>query len=516
MCTNVPLTGTGCSPADICFSNGFCDAGSCVPDESPIGCVDVELRTPLAPIKVGDVVDVELRFINNCGGFGTEVSAMDVIVSWDPAILAPADRNLIGEPNPEDPCVGCRVCVGGDNNGSFCFTDTDCPPAGLASCEGGVPANNCDPGQPCCDEGTTCDFDCGRIDVYNWGISAFRKDSGDLEDSINADCSPTVFCDPYTGVPFNDGTLLYVATQQLLCSGFAAPPATVPSGSTGLLVTKLKFVALEATRGITDGTQLTVERCIGQTRTKVLSPGLENTGTLSPSGLLVVECVINADCPTGLACVNGACDACQAPAVATAGPRYIDVTPAETVPEVAFFVTGVSSDVLCVAGYVQANGKLGIQPVYLPPSGPGGWNTVHVRGNELLSDRTYNVQADCDSANPGTSLSEPVSATLWTFADADNTGPPVEIVDAVHALDGFSGTFHTISCVNDSDCSSVLPFKRCDLDVGKCLWNTKEIIDWVGSLNRCMPDQSIDIVTDVVAAIDSFSGVFIPCPSPCP
>ncbi|RME37833.1 MAG: hypothetical protein D6788_08620, partial [Planctomycetota bacterium] len=516
-CINSPLpAGTSCNPADPCFIQGTCDNGTCIPDPSPIGCIDVELRTPATPLHVGDVLDVELHLLNQCIFPAEEVTGVQVVVSWDPTKLAPADPALTGEPNPEDPCVECHICVGGDNAGQFCFDDGDCPPAGVGSCQPGVPATNCQPGQPCCDDGTTCDFDCGRLDRYNWQVSTYRLDDGTAEDALNADCGPATFCDPYTGVPFNDGNLMYTALQQLICNGQAAPSATVRAGADGLWATTLKFVALEATAGLSSGTQVVVERCIGQTRTQVFGPEGENTGALIPSAPVVIQCQTNADCPAGLPCVNGQCINCPSPAsVTAAGPRYLEVTPADFPTDVALYVTGADPDVSCVSGYVQADGTLGPSPVYLPAFGANGWGTVPVRGEGLLSARTYNVQADCDPTAPGTSLSPPVSATLWEWADTDHTGVPIDIVDAVHILDAFRGTFHTLPCASDQDCVNVLPFKTCDLSVGKCLWNTVESTD-LKSASDCLPDRSLDVTVDVLLALDAFRNQPPPCVSPCP
>lgn len=516
LCTNVPLTGVGCSPLDVCFPIGICDNGFCSPDDTPVGCIDVELRGPSFPVNVGDIVEVELRLIDRCGGFGSEVSAMDVVVGWDPAKFKPADKVVIQEPNPEDPCNDCRICFGGDNAGMSCLGDIDCPPAGIGTCEPGIPLNNCALGESCCDDRQTCNFDCGRTDVYNWGISVYRLDDEVGDDRLNADCGPTTFCTPYTGTPFNDGNLLYVATQQLLCASMAAPSAFVPANSSGLLVTKLKFEAIEATAGLSDGTQFFVENCAGQTRTKILSPGIENTGSLVASNLITVECLDSADCPLGLTCINGACDACLKPIVVVAGPRYVNVSIPDTLVEGAILVEGADPEVSCVSVYASANGRLVQTPTYMPPTGVDGWNTVHVRGAELLAGHSYTIQTDCDPAAPGTTLSEPVSVTMWEWADVDNSGLPVEILDAVHILDAFRSQFHTIDCTSDVDCLEVRPFRSCDLSVGKCLWNTVESVDLFGAVTGCIPDRSVDIPIDVVLAIDAFRGLPSPCPLPCP
>ncbi|RME37795.1 MAG: hypothetical protein D6788_08705 [Planctomycetota bacterium] len=224
---------------------------------------------------------------------------------------------------------------------------------------------------------------------------------------------------------------------------------------------------------------------------------------------------IDNDCDGLLDCLDSDCPPCPcaAPVVEGAGPRYLNVTPDPMAPQVALFVTGVSPDVTCVSGYVQADGTIGPNPLY---RSPGAWSTVHVRDVGILSDRTYAVRADCNPAAPGTVLSPPVEGTLWAWADTDNSGGPlIDIVDAVHILDGFRGTTHTIPCTSDIDCAPVAPFFHCDMAVGKCLWNTTENID-LKSADSCLPDRIIDVTVDVLSAIDAFRGAPPPCMSPCP
>lgn len=227
---------------------------------------------------------------------------------------------------------------------------------------------------------------------------------------------------------------------------------------------------------------------------------------------------IDNDCDGFADCVDPDCPACPCspPVVAAAGPRYLSVTPDPATNSIALFLTGDDAEVACVSGWIQPGGRLGPNPVYLPASGPDGWNRVTVRDTDLVSSHTYAVRADCNPTNPGTNQSTLASDTLWHWADSDNSGLPIDILDAVHILDGFRGQFHTIPCTIDADCTGIFPFQRCDLKVGKCLWSTRETVDLMGSITGCLPDTVIDITVDVTLAIDAFRGLPVPCVSPCP
>ena len=141
-----------------------------------------------------------------------------------------------------------------------------------------------------------------------------------------------------------------------------------------------------------------------------------------------------------------------------------------------------------------------------------------MRGAGLIGGMTYAVQADCDPENPGVSLSDPVTATLWHFGDTNNTPtqPHVEILDAVRVLDGFRGMYHTTfpaECNTDQECDIVMPHQHCDLDVHKCRWIYLEEVDLYGS-GDCKPNRVIEII-DAVYSLDGFRGrddLCVPCP----
>ncbi len=470
-CEFFPLgEGANCDDNDLCTPVDECHGGVCVGGPKG-GCVDLELRGPEGPIAVGDVVDIQLRAIRNgcppppaqvpCPVGTQAVVGMQVVFTWDPAIFELADPAETGTCNPEDPC----------------------------------------------DDPDPCVVNCGEFDQYNWGTSLYPNDCAG--DGINAPCIAL----PCTeGVPGNDGNAKYLAFAQLQCDGQPAPPACVPT--TGLWVTSLKFKVLGATAGVSGPTAITLENCITQSRTFVnggSTPGEDVTGALGEPVLLDIQCVSDSDCPFG-PCVDGECIPCPAPIVEVEGSRYLAVTPAEGVAEVGILVTGAEPQVACVSGYAASNGIMGSTPFFQPP-GPGGWDTVHVRGEKLVGGMTYDVYADCDASSPGTRLSEPVSVTMWRWGDVDGN-TVVNIMDAVRILDGFVARFHTILCATDAGCSIVPPHFTCDMEIGRCLWITVQNVDIIAE-GSCIPNGVISIF-DVLLALDAFRGLPDSCGVSCP
>jgi hypothetical protein len=480
--------GTVCTINDLCFAGGECQSGSCtgVPAD---GCVDLYFQVSAAgPIRVGDIINVELHAASNgCGttagcSAGQAVLAIEATFSWDSTVFEIWD--------PSQTIIACT-------------SDLDCPPEMFCDtfaslCEGLNPEDPCDDPDP-------CNTDCGSPALYNWatGTSIYPFDCGEGRDWINAPCTGKV--------PDNDGDGFYTAWQQNECG---AQPACV--GAAGIFVTNLKFKAISPTVGVSGPAAIGLESCIIQTRTKVASgsePGVDVMGRLGTPLLLDVECVSGVDCPFGV-CVDGECISCPAPTVEVLASRYVAVTPAEGTPPVAIRVEGVGPDVSGCVEYVGFGGLLAntTTPRSEPP-GFGGWGTAIVRGANLLGGRTYDVYADCDPANPGMSLSEPVPAILWRSGDVNNNGV-VDIIDATQILDAFRGVFYTIACASDADCVVVRPHKWCDPAVGRCLWVTIENADLIGDIG-CLPNGVISIV-DVTYDLDRFRGLPDPCVPSCP
>ncbi len=275
------------------------------------------------------------------------------------------------------------------------------------------------------------------------------------------------------------------------------------------------------------------------------APGSDPCGPLSAcdEGADTCDlCVGDADCNDGLFC-NGfeTCDAsflcqpgtnpcvgqacleandicvavpCDPPLVKTIGPRYLEVTPGVGPAEVALLVTGAEPAVACVTGWVRADGVLGLSAESRPPAGVGGWNTISVRGAELVSGRAYSVRTDCDPANPGNLLSEPTTVTLWPFADVDNFNG-VSIIDVTRILDGFSAVFNgSQACGSDANCAAVFPNFTCDTSANRCVRIRRENVD-ITAPAGCLPDGVIDIL-DVTTALDAFRGRPDSCSITCP
>ncbi len=454
--------GFGCSDEDACTAIDACLDGVCV--GGPVdGCVDLELRAPAGPFHVGDILDIELHAIpdgscpppapgSGCPVGTQPINSISAVFTWDPAFFELADPAETGVPNPQDPCGDPDPCVDG----------------------------------------------CGESGKYDWGTSLYPNDC--LGDCINS---------PGTGLPANDGNAVYLSFASLCEDPGPVPPACAPAA--GLMVTNLKFKAIAVTAG---PTAIALEDCILQTRTKIVggSTGSDVMGSLGAPLLLEVQCLSDDDCPLG-PCVNGECVTCPTPLVEVIGSRYLAVTPSEDVPEVAIRVSGAqSSDVDCVSGWVSTSGVMRADPVYQPP-GPAGWDTIFVFGEKLVGGGTYDVYADCNPSSPGDDQSVPVSVTMWRWADTDGN-TIVNIIDAVKALDAFSGLFHTIPCETDGGCFLVPPAFFCDQEVGLCLWTTRQNTDIISEVG-CTPNGVVNIF-DVLNILDGFSGLPDPCLVSCP
>ncbi|MHC5110414.1 MAG: hypothetical protein ACYTHJ_11110 [Planctomycetota bacterium] len=98
------------------------------------------------------------------------------------------------------------------------------------------------------------------------------------------------------------------------------------------------------------------------------------------------------------------------------GSRYVSVRPPGGESPVSILVTGDpdEAEVACVSRYVQLDGSLGDEAVMQAPE---QWGIVHVRGREIIPDKTYRVQFD-----DGQALSEAYAITMGRFADLDNNG----------------------------------------------------------------------------------------------
>lgn len=475
--------GTSCTPepVDHCFPSYECESGECVGVPAG-GCVDLELRFPggQTTYSVGDIIEVQLwAKANGCPATPPEsgcptgtmpISGLEGVFSYDETVLEMGDPAETGEPNPDDPCNAPFPCAGS-------------------------PPSDCN---------LSC-IRCGTSNQYNWGSSVFPNDC-DPGAQINFPC---------TGFPDSDGDFYYACLKQLSCNGNPALPACV--STSGLWVTSFKLKAIAPTAGLSSGAPIAIESCIttaaGQKRTTVVGAtvsGEDVTGALQSPRTVEIECTSGDQCPFGV-CLNGACAACPPPTAIVEGSRYIGVIPAAGSPDCAIYIEGSSPDVACHGGYVQADGKLGVNPVYRAP-GAGGWGesvvigsatfgAIHARGLEILGGQTYNVYADCDSANPGASLSPAVPVTLWRYGDT-NANDAIGVDDVVRVIRGFSSLWYVSTCTSDADCTDVRPYRTCDTDVGQCLQIRLENVDLTGD-QTCMPNRSISL-RDVVVTLAAF------------
>lgn len=135
----------------------------------------------------------------------------------------------------------------------------------------------------------------GKIDngSYSWLAPMFPDDSG--LDGLNADCGADVFCNPYTGLPFNDGDALYQALRQFPPN---PPPYATPEG---LLVTTIRFTALAPAQA----TEIGLLENVDTQWTTVADIYASNvTGELRPVTLSIVSCGtwgdFNGDCEVDL------------------------------------------------------------------------------------------------------------------------------------------------------------------------------------------------------------------------
>lgn len=456
-------------------------------------CVDLQWRPAQQTASLGEIVEIGLYAVS-VNGLTQPVHAIDAVMEWDPLVL-----EIL--PN-EDPCNELDSC--------FECPDED-PPT--------TPA------------------------TYNWLSSCFPVDSG--LDDLNAGCAGGACCSPSGSptpmAPINDGTAYYRTLKQIFCNAQSAEPA--PATPDGLLITNLRFRVLEGGTHSVDLLEsaachdvpagCTAVHCCNPPEctscsfadTRVVGGsygGDETTATIGPPAVIEVL-------------------SCSVPQVIVEGSRYMAVTPAQGPESVAIRVTGVSPPVLCVDGYVQPDTRVlepgpGQQPedlaVYRPP-GPGGWDTVHVRGERLTGapddsgSYVYSVRTDCDPDNPGTILSEPVLVTLWRFGDTGGVWGPdatIDFVDITLSVEGFRNLWNTpICCSTDEDCSVYGPLSHCDTTgvgctipsvfPGRCL-SSYVNLDLKGTMG-CTPDMIVDF-NDITTSVDAFRHIPDACTMVCP
>ncbi len=181
---------------------------------------------------------------------------------------------------------------------------------------------------------------------------------------------------------------------------------------------------------------------------------------------------------------------CSAPAVVSLGSRYFSLTVASGLTPVALRVEGDpnSPNASCVLGYVQADGSLGVSPVF---AAAGSWGTVAVYGPEVIPEARYVVRAECGSEVVSVS-SSPRATTTWLRGDTDNNLTS-DFKDISRVVSGFLGEWGT------GDPPTAV-----------------EMVDLAGQTGiSCSVNGEINF-RDISSAVRAFLGDPNPCLSICP
>lgn len=176
-------------------------------------------------------------------------------------------------------------------------------------------------------------------------------------------------------------------------------------------------------------------------------------------------------------------DPCQfpRPVVATAGCRYLWITPAAHTGQVALRLDGNPNDprVACVTAYVQADGTLGDNAVFRDAD---EWGTVAVADAETMPLSSWLVMSDYGTVEQPR-LSLPASGGTWRWGDLNGSGG-LDLDDLLCIQAALGGDF--------SHC-------------------TRYGADLVGQT----PNRVVD-VNDLLAFLGAIAGQPYPYPPPCP
>lgn len=142
-----------------------------------------------------------------------------------------------------------------------------------------------------------------------------------------------------------------------------------------------------------------------------------------------------------------------APAVVSAGSRYLSVTPEAGEDPIALRIT--SPDLPCVIKYVDADGLTVDSPVLRTPA---EWGTVLVLGEEIIPEVAYFVEAEDAAFN----RSEVAEATTDRWGDAD-LNALVNINDAYLGIKAFQEDF-TLVTTQRADIIPCLPNRIANID----------------------------------------------------
>lgn len=126
------------------------------------------------------------------------------------------------------------------------------------------------------------------------------------------------------------------------------------------------------------------------------------------------------------------------PAAVAQGGRYVAVTPEASVEPTAISVT--SPDYPCMSMFVQDDGSLGTEPVFLMPS---TWGTTTISAAEIVPDSTYNVQAVIDVDGEQV-YSDLTTVYTWVWGDVDHN-ESASLADVFLIVKAFQGDFSNVS-----------------------------------------------------------------------
>ena len=230
----------------------------------------------------------------------------------------------------------------------------------------------------------------------------------------------------------------------------------------------------------TDDSCVPMTGCTHTSNTASCSDGLYCNG-LEECGDGFCRSGVTVTCDDGVPCTADSCNestqSCNyAPCtvvVSAGGARHLVVTPPAGVASVALKVSSAGLD--CLPKYVDAAGRLVALPVF---QSSAQWGTVHVGDRPIVPATAYTVTAELvggEAVGSG-------SAATGGWGNADGQGD-VSVFDIICVMDGSQDIF--THCNLDSD----------DQKVG-------------------VPDGLIDL-DDILATLDSFSGVAYPDVDPC-
>jgi hypothetical protein len=159
--------------------------------------------------------------------------------------------------------------------------------------------------------------------------------------------------------------------------------------------------------------------------------------------------------------------------VSAEGSRYLAVTPPAGLASIAFRVS--AAGLACLPRYVDAAGRLSTLPVFRSSA---QWGTVHVGDRPLVPATAYTVTAEAI----GGEVIASASATTGGWGNADGLGD-VNVFDIICVMDGSQNIFTHCSRYADDQKPGV-------------------------------PDGLVGI-DDILATLDSFSGMAYPDADPC-